>query len=70
VASQPLRFGQIGFAASQLDSPFHHLGLEFVAGFAKLLLALAYRLLGAAMIVEEACRTKCGGAMIRGHGEQ
>src|SRR5260370_13913621 len=39
--AQPLRFSQIGFAALQLGGPFRHLRLEFVAGFTKLLLALA-----------------------------
>ena len=36
----------------QLGGPFRHLRLEFVVGFTKLLLALAYRFLGAAVIVE------------------
>ena len=58
--TQPLRFGQIGLAALQLGGPFRHLGLEFVMGFAKLLLALAYRLL-------DACRTKCCSRVISGH---
>ena len=39
-------------------------------GFTKLLLALAYRFLGAAVIVEEACRPKCRCGMIRRHGKQ
>src|SRR6266853_6490824 len=69
-AAQPLRFSQIGFAALQLAGPFRHLRLEFVAGFTKLLLALAYRFLGASVIVEEACCPKCRCGMIRGHGEQ
>src|ERR1700720_5015244 len=58
--AQPLRFRQIGFAALQFGGPFRHLRLEFVAGFTKLLLALAYRLLAA-------CRAKCGRGMIRGY---
>src|SRR4029077_20625559 len=45
--AQPLRFRQIGFAALQLGGPFRHLRLEFVAGLTKLLLAHAYRFLGA-----------------------
>ena len=57
--AQPLRFSQIGFAALQFGGPLHHLGLEFVTGFAKLLLALAYRFL-------DACRTECRGGMIGG----
>src|SRR5580700_5745121 len=61
--AQPLRFRQIGLAALQLGSPFRHLCLEFVAGSAKLLLALAYHLLGA-------CRPKCRCGMIRGHRKQ
>src|SRR6266446_6418196 len=61
--AQPLRFSQKGFTALQFGGPFRHLRLEFVAGFTKLLLALAYRFLGA-------CRTKCGSSMIGGHGEQ
>src|SRR5580704_1100845 len=61
--AQPLRFRQIGLAALQLGSPFRHLCLEFVAGSAKLLLALAYRFL-------DACRTKCRCRMIRGYREQ
>jgi hypothetical protein len=61
--AQPLRFRQIGFAALQFGGPFRHLGLEFVAGFTKLLLALAYRLLAA-------CRAKCSCGMIRGYREQ
>src|SRR3984893_15825461 len=69
-AAQPLRFSQIGFAALQLAGPFRHLRLEFVAGFTKLLLALAYRFLGAAVIVEEACRPKRCCRMIRRHGKQ
>ena len=68
--AQPLRFSQIGFAALQLGGPFRHLRLEFVVGFTKLLLALAYRFLGAAVIVEEACRPKCRCGMIRRHGKQ
>src|SRR5712664_1161846 len=67
--AQPLRFSQIGFTALQLAGPFRHLCLEFVAGFTKLLLALAYRFLGAAVIVEEARRPKCCCGMIRGHGK-
>jgi hypothetical protein len=39
--AQPLRCSQIGFAALQFGGPFRHLRLEFVAGFAKLSLALA-----------------------------
>ena len=39
--AQPLRFGQIGFAALQFGGPFRHLRFKFVAGFAKLSLALA-----------------------------
>ena len=39
--AQPLRFGQIGLAASQFGGPFRDLGLEFVAGSAKLSLAFA-----------------------------
>src|SRR5216683_2013253 len=68
--AQPLRLRQIGFAALQLGGPFCHLRLEFVPGFTKLLLALAYRFLGAAVILDEACRPKCCCGMIRGHGEQ
>src|SRR6266436_59054 len=68
--AQPLRFSQIGFAALQLGGAFRHLRLEFVAGITKLLLALAYRFLGAAVIVDEACRPKCCCGMIRRHGEQ
>ena len=68
--AQPLRFSQIGFAALQLGGPFRHLRLEFVVGFTKLLLALAYRFLGAAVIVEEAGRPKCRCGMIRRHGKQ
>src|SRR5580693_1436211 len=56
--AQPLRFCQIGFAALQLGGPFRHLRLEFVAGFTKLLLAHAYRFLGAAVIVDEASGPK------------
>src|SRR4051794_24298279 len=41
--AQPLRFSQIGFVALQFGGPFRHLCLEFVTGFTKLLLALAYR---------------------------
>jgi len=68
--AQPLRFRQIGFAALQLGGPFHHLRLEFVAGFAKLLLALAYRFLSAAVSVEEAsCPKGCCG-MIRRYRKQ
>src|SRR5437763_10466347 len=54
-------------ASSKAD---RHLRLEFVAGLAKLLLALAYRFLGAAAIIEEASRPKCCCSMIRRHGEQ
>src|SRR5438128_5647298 len=68
--AQPLRFSQICFAALQLGGPFRHLRLEFVAGFTKLLLALAYRFLGAALIVEDAGCPKCCCGMIRSHGEQ
>src|SRR3984893_7433953 len=68
--AQPLRFSQIGFAALQLGGAFRHLRLEFVAGFTRLLLALAYRFLGAAVIVEEACRPKRCCRMIRRHGKQ
>src|SRR6202048_2655610 len=68
--AQPLRFRQIGFAALQLGGPFRHLRLEFVAGSTKLLLAHAYRFLGAAVIVDEASCPKCCCPMIRGHGEQ
>src|SRR6267143_6029577 len=68
--AQPLRFSQIGFAALQFGGPFRHLRLEFVAGFTKLLLALAYRFLDASVIVEEACCPKCCCGMIRGHREQ
>src|SRR5207244_5166835 len=68
--AQPLRFRQIGFAALQLGGPFRHLRLEFVAGFTKLLLALAYCFLGAAVIVDEPSRAKCCCSMIRGYGEQ
>src|SRR5258708_10522985 len=68
--AQPLRFGQIGFAASQLGGSFRHRGLEFVAGSAKLSLALAYCFLGAAVIVDEACHPKCGGGMMGGDGEE
>src|SRR5216683_6435073 len=68
--AQPLRFSQIGFAALQLGGPFRHLCLEFVAGFTKLLLALAYCFLGAAVIMDEACRPKCCCGMIRRHGKQ
>src|SRR5205823_10698278 len=68
--AQPLRFSQIGFAALQLGGPFRHLRLEFVAGFTKLLLALAYRFLGAAVMVEEASCPKCCCGMIRRYGEQ
>ena len=68
--AKPLRFRQIGFAASQLGGSFRHLRLEFVAGFTKLLLALAYRFLGAAVSVEEACRPECRCGMIRSYGEQ
>ena len=50
--AQPLRFGQIGFAALQFGGPFRHLRLEFVAGSTKLLLALADRFLGAAVSVD------------------
>ena len=39
--AQPLRFSQIGFAALQFGGPFRHLRFQFVAGFAKLSLALA-----------------------------
>src|SRR6266478_5407213 len=66
--TQPLGFGQIGFAALQLGGPFRHLRLEFVAGFTKLLLALAYRVLGAPVLEEEAGCPKCCCGMIRGHG--
>src|SRR4051812_28330129 len=58
--AQPLRFGQIRLTALQLRGPFRHLGLEFVMGFAKLLLALAHRLL-------DACRTKCCSRVISGN---
>src|SRR5437899_3223677 len=58
--AEPLRFSQIGFAALQFGGPFRHLRLEFVTGFTKLLLALAYRFLGAALIVEDAGCPKCG----------
>src|SRR5258708_7017531 len=68
--AQPLRFSQIGFAALQLGGPFRHLRLELVAGFTKLLLALAYRFLGATLIVDQASCPKCCCGMIRGHGEQ
>ena len=68
--AQPLRFGQIGFAPLQFGGPFRHLRLEFVAGSAKLSLALAYRFLGAEVIVHEACRPKCRRGMVGGHGEQ
>src|SRR6267154_5266177 len=68
--AQPLGFRQIGFAALQFSGPFRHLRLKFVAGFTKLLLALAYRFLSAALIVEETCRPKCCCAMIRRHGKQ
>src|SRR6267142_5280141 len=68
--AQPLRFSQIGFAALQLGGAFRHLRLEFVAGITKLLLALAYRFLGAAVIVDEACRPKCCSGVIRRHGKQ
>src|SRR5216683_1705217 len=68
--AQPLRFSQIGFAALQLGGPFRHLRLEFVAGFAKLLLTLAYRFLGAAVIVDQARCPKCCCSVIRGYGEQ
>src|SRR6202030_1937563 len=68
--AQPLRFRQTGFAALQLGGPFRHLRLEFVAGLTKLLLAHAYRFLGAAVIVDEASCPKCCCPMIRGHGEQ
>src|SRR6266700_2876688 len=68
--AQPLRFSQIGFAALQLGGPFRHLRLEFVAGFTKLLFALAYRFLGAPVIVDEASCAKCRCGMIRGDGEQ
>ena len=61
--AQPLRFSQIGFAALQFGGPFRHLRLEFVTGFTKLLLALAYRFLSA-------CRAKCRCGMIRSYGEQ
>src|SRR5260370_18672518 len=66
--AQPLRFSQIGFAALQLGGPFGHLCLEFVAGFTKLLLALAYRCLGVALIVEHAGCPTCRCGMIPGHG--
>src|SRR6266436_5771690 len=39
--TQPLRFSQISFAALQLDGPFRHLRLEFVAGFTKPLSRIA-----------------------------
>ena len=68
--TQPLRFGQIGLAASQFGGPFRHLRLEFVAGSSKLLFALAQRFFGAAVIVDEACHPKCRCGMIGGHGEQ
>ncbi len=68
--AQPLRFRQIGLAALQFGGPFRHLRLEFVAGLTKLLLALAYRFLGAAVIVEEASCPECRCGMIRGHREQ
>src|ERR1700738_4351731 len=51
--AQPLRFRQIGFAALQLGGPFRHLRLKFVAGSTEMVLAHAYRLLGAAVIVDE-----------------
>src|SRR5207244_6566756 len=60
---EPLRFSQIAFAALQFGGPFRHLRLEFVTGFTKLLLALAYRFLSA-------CRAKCRCGMIRSYGEQ
>src|ERR1700726_4735871 len=68
--AQPLRFRQIGFAALQLGGPFSHLRLEFVAGFTKLLLALAYSFPGAAVLFDEASGAKRCRGMIRGHGEQ
>src|SRR4029077_20281328 len=66
--AQSLRFSQIGFAALQLGGSFRHLRLEFVAGFTKLLLALAYRFPGAGVLFDEASRAKCCCGMIRGHG--
>jgi hypothetical protein len=68
--AQPLRFGQIGFAALQFGGPFRHLRLEFVAGSAKLLLALMDHCLGTAVGVDQAGRPKCRCGMIGGHGEQ
>ena len=68
--AQPLRLGQIGFAALQLAGSFCHLLLEFVAGFAKLLLAFAYRFLGTAVIVDKACCAKCCCGMIGSYGKQ
>src|ERR1700730_9561315 len=61
--AQPLRLHQVGLAALQLGGPLRHLHLEFVAGFTKLLRALAYRFL-------DACRPKCRCRMIRGHRKQ
>jgi hypothetical protein len=68
--AQRLRFGQICFAAPQLGGPFRHLGLQFVAGFSKLSLALTHRFLSAAVSVDEACRPKRRCGMICGYGEQ
>ena len=54
----------------QLGGPFRHLRLEFVADSTKLLLALAYRFLGAAVSVEEPSRPKCRCGMIRHRKQQ
>ena len=61
--AQPLRLCQIGLAALQLSGPFRHLNFEFVAGFAKLSLALPNCFIRAG-----GTKRRCG--MICRYGEQ